>query len=288
MSWTQRREKFRMLLEGDTCIHPISVFDPMTARMAADLDFEIAMLAGSVAAMSIAAAPDRILITATEFADLAHRICAAGDVPLIVDADHGYGNAVNVLRTVAMLEQAGIAALTLEDTDLPQPYDTNGASLISIAAGVGKMQAALAGRQDSNLAIIARTSAILISGLDDAIARVRAYSECGVDAIALIGVKTAADLEALCAATELPIMLGGLSMNLQDNDYLARLGVRICLTGHQPFLAAMAAAHHAMICQRSGEKMPALATAENIERWTAGDQIASLADQVLRSNKGRT
>jgi carboxyvinyl-carboxyphosphonate phosphorylmutase len=187
-----------------------------------------------------------------------------------------------------MLEQAGIAALTLEDTDLPQPYDTSEASLISIAAGVGKMQAALAGRQDSNLAIIARTSAILISGLDDAIARVRAYSECGVDAIALIGVGTAADLEALCAATELPIMLGGLSMNLHDKDYLARLGVRICLTGHQPFLAAMAAAHHAMICQRSGEKMPALATAENIERWTAGGQIASLADQVLRSNKERT
>jgi carboxyvinyl-carboxyphosphonate phosphorylmutase len=284
MSWTERRQNFRTLLAGDTCTYPISVFDPMTARMAAELNFDMAMLAGSVAAMTVAAAPDRILITATEFSDLAHRICVAGDVPLIVDADHGYGNALNVTRTVALLDRAGIAALTLEDTDLPQPFNATGASLISIAAGVGKMNAALAGRQDDKLAVIARTSAILISGLDDAVTRIKAYSDCGVDAIALIGVNTKEDLEILCAATDLPIMLGGLNAELRDKGYLAELGVRICLTGHQPFMAAMAAAHDAMIAQRDDGKMPALATVENIQRWTADGRISSLADQVLRSN----
>ena len=118
MHWTDRRERFRALLAGDRCIHPGSVYDPISARIAEDLGFEVGMFAGSVASMAGLGAPDLIVLTLSEFAGQAYRINRAGSLPLLVDADHGYGNALNVKRTVEELETAGVAALTIEDTDL--------------------------------------------------------------------------------------------------------------------------------------------------------------------------
>ena len=100
MRWTARRERFRSVLTGDDCVHPASVFDPMSARIAEDLGFEAGMLAGSVASMTVLGAPDMILLTLSEFAGQALRISRASELPLLVDADHGYGNALNVTRTV--------------------------------------------------------------------------------------------------------------------------------------------------------------------------------------------
>jgi len=93
MNWTARRQRFRQILAGNECITPATVFDPLSARMVEDLGGQVGMLAGSVAAMSILGAPDKMLITASEFADMALRICRAGDLAVIADADHGYGNA---------------------------------------------------------------------------------------------------------------------------------------------------------------------------------------------------
>ncbi len=96
----------------------------------------------------------------SEFAEQAYRINRACELPLLVDADHGYGNALNVKRTVEELENAGVAALSIEDTELPRPFRSGGkVNLISIEEGVGKMRAAIAGRQDPGLTIAARTSA---------------------------------------------------------------------------------------------------------------------------------
>ncbi len=107
MDWTQRRKRFRALLAGDRCVHPGSVFDPISARIAEELGFEIGMFAGSVASFTVLGNPDLILLTLTEFAEQAYRICRAGNLPLLVDADHGYGNALNVMRTVEELETGG-------------------------------------------------------------------------------------------------------------------------------------------------------------------------------------
>ena len=140
MRWQARRENFRDILEGDTCVHPGSVFDPMSARIAEDIGFEVGMFAGSVASMAVLGAPDLIVLTLTEFAAQAYRINRAGELPLLCDADHGYGNALNVARTVEELENAGAAALTIEDTELPAPFGANGkARLISIDEGAGKI-----------------------------------------------------------------------------------------------------------------------------------------------------
>jgi len=105
---------------------PGSVFDPISARIVEELGFELGMAAGSVASVTVLGAPDIILLTLSEFADQAHRICRAGNLPLLCDADHGYGNALNVLCTVEELETAGIAGLSIEDTMLPEPFGSQG------------------------------------------------------------------------------------------------------------------------------------------------------------------
>src|SRR5665213_3103930 len=111
-----------------------------SARIAEDLGFEAGMFAGSIASFTVLGAPDIVMLTLTEFAQQAYRINRAGSLPLLVDADHGYGNALNVKRTVEELETAGVAGMTIEDTALPTSYGATGATLIPIAEGVGKMK----------------------------------------------------------------------------------------------------------------------------------------------------
>ena len=253
MHWNKRREKFRQQLESKQCIHPGSVFDPISARMAESLGFEMGMFAGSVASLTVLGDPDLIVLTLSEFADQAYRINRACNLPLLVDADHGYGNALNVKRTVEELETAGVSALSIEDTNLPQAFGSGGeARLISIEEGVGKMRAAVAGRQDPSLVIAARTSAVSIHGINEALKRISAYQETGVDAIFLIGIKQADQLDAVAEVCRLPIILGGASHDLMDRSAMAERGVRISLQGHQPIMAGMQAVYKTLLALREG------------------------------------
>ena len=276
--WQQRQERLGSVLSGKKCVYPGSVFDPISARIAEDLGFEVGMLAGSVASMTVLGAPDLIVLTLTEFAAQAHRICRAGNLPLLCDADHGYGNALNVMRTVEELETAGVAGLSIEDTELPLPHGSHGKPrLISIEEGVGKMRAALAARRDPGLTIAGRTSAPSITGIADAIARAKAYEAAGVDAIFLVGVKSRADLDAVAAQVKLPLILGGAGKELMDRDWIAQRGVRICLQGHQPFAAAVRAVHDTLRALREGtppEKIESTASDELMKRVTRNDDYA--------------
>ena len=265
MNWTPRREKFRALLAGDKCVHPGSVYDPLTARMAEDIGFEVGMFAGSTASLTVLGAPDFILLTMTEFADQALRINRATGMPLMVDADHGYGNALNVKRTVQELETAGVSGLSIEDTVLPQPFGADGAQLSTVEEGVGKMRAALEGRQDPNLVIAGRTSAPRVTSTEDAVARVTAYEAAGVDAIFVVGVQSRAQLEAISAAVSLPIILGGSAKEVRVLDYLGSLGVRVALQGHQPIMAAAGAAYSTLKALRDGVEP------EDLENVPTGD-----------------
>jgi carboxyvinyl-carboxyphosphonate phosphorylmutase len=272
MNWTSRRERFRALLAGPRCVHPGSVFDPISARIAEDLGFEVGMFAGSVASLAVLGAPDLIVLTLTEFAEQAYRICRAGNLPLLVDADHGYGNALNAKRTVEELETAGVSALTIEDTVLPRPFGAASTPrLISTEEAVGKLRAAFAGRQDPNLVIVGRTGAVAVNGVEDAIARCRAYEAAGVDALFVLGIKTRAQLEPVAAAVKVPLILGGAGPEVMDLDYLARQGVRICLQGHQPFLAAVNAVQETLRALRAGTppgKLAGLPSDELMKRVT--------------------
>jgi len=180
------------------------------------------------------------------------RMSRASTLPVLVDADHGYGNALNVRRTVQELEAAGAAGLTIEDTLLPQAFGQSGTQLISLEEGVGKMKAALDGRSDPSLVIMGRTGAVSVTGLDDAIARARAYEATGVDALFFTGIKNRGELEAISAATRLPIVLGGAPEVMTALDYLTSQRVRIALQGHAPFAAATQAVYETLKALREG------------------------------------
>ena len=253
MRWTERRQSFKKVLAGAGCVYPASVFDPISSRIAEDLGFEVGMFAGSVASMTVLGAPDLIVLTLSELADQAYRICRASELPLLVDADHGYGNALNVKRTVEELEAAGVAGLSIEDTLLPAPFgNPANFQLITIEEGVGKMQAALSARRDSDLVIAGRTMVAGTNGLQETVRRIQAYESSGVDAIFLVGVQNREELETLSHAVKLPIIIGGAGADLQDKEYLASKGVRICLQGHQPFKAAIRATLETLKALRDG------------------------------------
>jgi carboxyvinyl-carboxyphosphonate phosphorylmutase len=253
MHWQKQRERFRTHLGGNQCTHPGSVFDPISARIAEHIGFEVGMFAGSVASLTVLGDPDHIVLSLSEFAQQAYRICRASELPILVDADHGYGNALNVRRTVEELETAGVSALSIEDTVLPRSFGAgNKTSLISIAEGVGKMRAAVSARQDPGLVIAARTSAVSATDLQDAISRITAYQETGVDAIFLVGVSKKKEIEAIANICNLPLILGGAGPDITDLEYLGSLGVRICLQSHQPAMAAIMATYDTLKALREG------------------------------------
>lgn len=278
---TQRRADLRAIMAGSACIHPASVHDPVSARIAQEIGFEAGMLAGSVASLSVLGAPDFILLTLSEFADAARRIGRACDLPLICDADHGYGNALNVMRTVEELEAAGVAGMTIEDTVLPRPFGVERVELVSRAEGVSKMRAAVAARIDPALCVFARTSALGPGGMAEAIERVRLYQETGADGVFVTGVKTRAEVETLGGVAKLPLILGGAPREILDRPFLAAHGVRIALQGHQPFPAAVAAIMRTMRALRDGVDLPEIASNETMDRLTRTSEWKARIERYL-------
>jgi carboxyvinyl-carboxyphosphonate phosphorylmutase len=262
MQRDDRRERFRAILKGNRCVTAGSVWDPISARIADRLNVEVGLMGGSLASCAVLGAPDIIVLTLTEFAEQARRACRASRVPLLVDADHGYGNALNVMRTVEELEAAGVAGLTIEDTLLPRAFGAGTAPrLIAVEEGVAKMKAALAARRDAGLVIVGRTSASSITGVEDAIVRLRAYEAAGVDAVMMPGVATRRELESIAGAIRIPLVVGG-GAELADLAYLSGHNVRVWAPGHPAFAAAIEAIFNTTRAVQAGtppNKIPGLA-----------------------------
>lgn len=273
MAWRTRREALRAILSGGRCVRPASVHDALSVRIAEDIGFEVGMLGGSVASLAVLGDPDLTLITLTELAEQVRRMSRAAALPVLIDADHGYGNALNVRRTVEELDAAGAAGLTIEDTLLPQAFGQAKPQLISLEEGVGKMKAALDARRDPSLVLIGRTGAAGITSVADAVTRAQAYEATGVDALFLTGIKTRADLEAIVAATRLPIVLGSPGDEISDVDYLGNQRVRIAVQGHAPIAAAVQAIHE---------------TLQAIYEGTPPKQLKNIASSDLMGRVSRT
>jgi len=266
MAFRARREKLRNILSGPRCIRPGSVYDAISIRIAEDLGFEVGMFGGSVASLAVLGDPDIALITLTELCEQMRRMSRAATLPVLVDADHGYGNAMNVRRTAQELDAAGAGGLTIEDTLLPQTFGEPKTQLISQEEGVGKMKAAVDGRSDPSLVILARTGAISMTSLGDAIERARAYEATGVDGLFFTGVKSRDEVE-----TRLPIVLGGAPEEMIDLDWLLSKRVKIALQGHAPFAAATQAVYNTLKTLREGgspKDLKGLASAELTGRVT--------------------
>jgi carboxyvinyl-carboxyphosphonate phosphorylmutase len=288
MAFRKRREALRSILSGSACVRPGSVYDAISIRIAEDLGFEVGMFGGSVASLAVLGDPDIALITLTELAEQMRRMSRAAALPVLVDADHGYGNALNVRRTVQELDAAGAAGLTIEDTLLPQAFGETRTQLISLEEGTGKMKAALDGRGDPSLVIMARTGAASITSLDDAIARAKAYEATGVDALFLTGIKTRAELEAIAGVTKLPIVLGGAPEEMSNLAYLGGQRVRIALQGHAPFAAATEAVYQTLKALREGlppKQLKGLASAELTGRLTREADMKARSREFLGLRK---
>lgn len=284
---TVARKKLQDVFRSRTLHSCPSVSDPISARMVEQVGFELGLIAGSVTSISILGAPDHTLVSLTEFAQSVGRTCDAVEIPLIADADHGFGNALNVARTVHELERAGIAGLTIEDTLLPKPFGGAQAPLISIAECVGKLNAALSARKDTELAIIARTNVSECADEEECIRRLQAYQACGVDAICLVRVRDSAQLQRLTPYIQIPYMLLGKLANVVDPaPLLMQAGASIWYEGHNPYLAALSAMFAAYKSQRQGEPYPShlsIMSSEELAQLTRADYFKSMIERHLRA-----
>jgi 2-methylisocitrate lyase-like PEP mutase family enzyme len=177
------RQTLRQLLKRDKLLVAPGCFDGLSARLVEEAGFEAAYLSGGAVARSMGI-PDIGLVTLSETIERAAQVVAAIKIPIIADADTGYGNAVNLVRTVREFERAGVAAIHIEDQITPKRCGhLDGKEVISLAEMEKKLEAALATRTDPDFCIIARTDARGVHGFDDAIKRGRAFAKLGVDAI---------------------------------------------------------------------------------------------------------
>jgi len=179
---TSPRARLRALLAQNAPVTAPGAYDALSARLVEEAGFDVVYMTGFGTTASLIGRPDVGLLSGSEMVDNARRIVSAVDVPVVADADTGYGNAVNVLRTVQLYEQAGVAGVQLEDQVMPKKCGhMSGKLIISAKEMVGKIHAAVDARRDSDLVIIARTDAVAVDGLAAAIDRAKAFAEAGAD-----------------------------------------------------------------------------------------------------------
>ncbi len=233
---TARQRLRRRLLEGPLVVAP-GIYDASGARLVEQAGFEAAYMTGNGVSACLLGRPDVGLIDLTLIAGHAHRVAACIGIPLICDADTGYGNAVSVRRTVQEFEAAGVAAIHIEDQVTPKRcgHMPGSRPVVTIAEQVGKIEAAIAARNDPDFVIIARTDAAAAHGLDDAIERARAYRAAGADVI-FVELKEsptiAEDFRRVTQEVDAPCLVnaggGGRAGDLTTRE-LEQLGFRIAI-----------------------------------------------------------
>ena len=219
--------KLRELLSQDRLLVSPFTFDAFTAKIAETVGFPIVYMSGFGTAMS-KGYPDVGLVSMSEMVENAHRIASTVSVPVIADADTGYGNAINVRRTVREYEQAGVAGIHLEDQVFPKKCGFfEGKQVIPMEEHVAKVRAALDAREDPDFLIIARCDALAVNGWDDTIRRCRAYHEAGADMIFVDGVKSTEDLERYARdLADAPRLYNG---DLAPTQEVERLGFKVMI-----------------------------------------------------------
>lgn len=222
---------FRQLAEAPEILMLPCAHDALTAKVIQNAGFKAMAAAGYGAAGSRLGLPDIGLMSATELCDHYRGICQAVDIPVMVDMDTGYGDVNNVIRTLRALEDAGAAAVFIEDQTFPKRCGhMSGKSVISLEEFLPKLKAALWARRDKDMLVMARTDAAGIYGVDEAIRRAKAFEEAGADAVFVEALETVEDMQRVNAAVNVPSMAnlieGGKTPYLKANE-LEALGYRI-------------------------------------------------------------
>ena len=204
--FTQRRKALKQRIAARTPLIVPGAGDALGARLIQKAGFEAAYMSG-FAVEGTYGFPDVGYLGMSEMAARAAMMASAIDIPLLCDCDTGYGNVVNVIRTVREFERAGVAAVQLEDQELPKKCGSmTGKRLVPISEMVGKIRAAVDTRTDPNLLVIGRTDAAAIEGIDRAIERMHAYADAGADLMMVLGPYTPADVARIARETPRPIV----------------------------------------------------------------------------------
>jgi carboxyvinyl-carboxyphosphonate phosphorylmutase len=285
---SQARERFRQVLARPTCSVAANIFDPLSARLAHMLNYEVCFLSGSVGKVANLGVPDIVLYNLSDAVDHCRRITRMADVSLMVDGEDGFGNAVNVLRAVKELEAAGVAAIEIEDNIAPVRFKAADPGLHSTAEQVGKLEAAVVARTDPTTVIVARTAALTYCPLDEALDRIRAYAQTGVEAIRLVGLRTREQLEAVHQATALPLtVLSPPPALMHDRAFLAANGVRILMLGNPAFAMAVKALYDCFKHLQDGGALEDLAdkqaSADLLRAVNRTDEFVQWQQRYLRS-----
>jgi carboxyvinyl-carboxyphosphonate phosphorylmutase len=240
------RRELRQLLAGEETIVAPGCYDALSARLVEEAGFSAAYMTGFGTTASLIGRPDLGLLSGTEMIGNARRIVQAVNIPLICDADTGYGNQLNVIRTVREYEQAGVAAIHLEDQVTPKKCGhMSGKAVVPAPEMEAKIRAAVAARTDEEFTIIARTDAVAVEGLGEALERGRRYRDAGADMLFIEAPTTEADIEKVAetfAGTPLVFNLaeGGRTPHLPFNR-IQELGFRLLILPISTMLAATTA-----------------------------------------------
>jgi 2-methylisocitrate lyase-like PEP mutase family enzyme len=271
--------RLRELLNDDRLIVAPGVYDGISASIVGKLGFSAAYMTGAGVCASAQGLPDIGLLTQTEMVERARMLCGVLDVPVIADADTGYGSPINVVRTVREYERAGVAAIQLEDQVSPKRCGhLAGKEVLDAGRFEIVLQAALEARRDPDTVIVARTDARAPLGIDEAITRAHRYAELGADVIFVEAPQSIEEVERIATEVDAPLLLnvvpGGLTPEI-DPARLAELGFRIAI--HPGAVLAPVARAAVEALSALGQTTPLTASADpagffdlfGLSEWTA-------------------
>ncbi len=220
----RKTTRLKALIQRPEIVLCPGVYDAYLARTVEQAGFEALYMTGAGVSHARLGVPDLGLVSFAEMVDHAYRIADAVDIPLIADADTGYGNAINVMRTIRAYERAGVAGCHIEDQEMPKRcghFDEK--RVIPTAEMLGKLAAALDARSDEDFIIIARTDARGVVGLDEALDRARAYGEAGADAVFVESPRSEDELERIGRSIDAPLLANMVETGLTPLLPAARL-----------------------------------------------------------------
>lgn len=237
--------KFRELIRQEQITMIPGAFGPLAAKLIARNGFEAAYMTGGGTALARYGLPDVGLLTMTEMVDSAAAITASIGIPLVADADTGYGNELNVRRTVREYERAGVAAIHIEDQIMPKKCGhLSGKRLISLHEMASKVQAACDARTDPDFTIIARCDALAVEGMDEVVRRCNAYIDAGADVLFVEALTTAEQVQEIPNMFSIPTMLNVASSGKTpyfSAEELEGFGYRLAILPNFATLAAIKA-----------------------------------------------
>lgn len=294
--------RLRQLLGREKIVVCPGVFSPLFGKLAETVGFETIYATGAGIANAVYGLPDLGLLGMKEVADIAGSIAAATDLPVIADADTGYGGSLNVLRTVRLLESEGIAGIQIEDQVHPKRCGHfEGKEVVSTAEMVERLFAAQEARRDPDLVIIARTDARAVEGLDKAIERCLSYERAGADVIFIEAPQSVDEMAAIPQHFNVPVMVniveGGKTPMLPANE-LREMGYQLVLYANAVMRSAMFGAESTLKTLRdSGSTSAALDQMVSfdqrqelvgLDRWLALDAAIGLASQQALAQRPAT